>query len=65
LIGFDDFGFAPLVKPSLTVIRQPVEQMVRYAMDALFRRIDGESTDPGQLIMLSGELICRQSCGCV
>jgi len=65
LIGFDDFGFAPLVSPSLTVIRQPVEQMVRYAMDALFRRIEGESTAPAQLIMLSGELICRQSCGCI
>lgn len=65
LIGFDDFGFAPLVSPSLTVIRQPVEQMVRYVMDALFRRIEGESSAPGQLIMLSGELICRQSCGCV
>lgn len=64
-IGFDDFGFAPLVRPSLTVIRQPVEQMVRYAVDALFRRIDGEASGPGQLIMLPGELICRQSCGCV
>jgi LacI family transcriptional regulator len=65
VIGFDDFGFARLMSPSLTVIRQPVEQMVRYAMDAFFRRIDGESSDAGQLILLSGELICRQSCGCV
>jgi len=65
LIGFDDFGFAPLVSPPLTVVRQPIEQMVRYAMSALFRRIDGDSSDPPQQIMLSGDLICRQSCGCV
>jgi len=65
VIGFDDFGFAPLVNPPLTVVRQPIEQMVLYAMNALFRRIDGEAAGPGQLIMLAGELICRQSCGCV
>ena len=65
VIGFDDFGFAPLVNPPLTVVRQPIEQMVLYAMNALFLRIEGESTSPGQLVMLAGELICRQSCGCV
>jgi LacI family transcriptional regulator len=65
VIGFDDFGFAPLVNPPLTVIRQPIEQMVMYAMNALFLRIEGESATPGQLVMLAGELICRQSCGCV
>ena len=65
LIGFDDFGFAPLVDPPLTVIRQPIEQMVRCAINALFRRIDGESNEAPQTIMLSGDLICRRSCGCV
>jgi DNA-binding LacI/PurR family transcriptional regulator len=65
LVGFDDFGFAPLVDPPLTVIRQPIESMVRYAMDTLFRRIDGESLEVAQTIMLAGELICRKSCGCV
>jgi LacI family transcriptional regulator len=64
LVGFDDFGFAPLVDPPLTIVRQPVESMVRYAMDALFRRIDGESPEAAQMLMLAGELICRKSCGC-
>jgi LacI family transcriptional regulator len=64
LIGFDDFGFAGLVDPPLTVIRQPIEKMVRYAMNVMFRRIDGDIENKGQLIMLSGDLICRQSCGC-
>jgi len=65
LVGFDDFGFAPLVDPPLTVVRQPIESMVRYAMDTLFRRIDGESFEAAQTIMLAGELICRRSCGCL
>ena len=65
LVGFDDFGFAPLVDPPLTVVRQPIESMVRYAVDTLFRRIDGESLEAAQTIMLAGELICRKSCGCL
>lgn len=65
LVGFDDFGFAPLVDPPLTVIRQPFGKMVRYAMNTLFRRIDGDAADIGQVIMLPGDLICRKSCGCL
>ena len=65
LIGFDDFGFASLVDPPLTVIRQPIESMVRYAMSMLFRRIDGDTDETRQIIMLPGDLICRKSCGCL
>jgi LacI family transcriptional regulator len=65
MIGFDDFGYAPLMEPPLTVIRQPVEKMIRYALSALFRRIQGDGTDEVQQISLPGELIRRHSCGCV
>jgi len=65
LIGFDDFGYAPLMDPPLTVIRQPVEKMIRYAFSALFRRIQGDGTGEVQQISLPGELIRRRSCGCV
>ena len=64
LVGFDDFGFAPLVDPPLTVIRQPIESMVRHAVGTLFSRIAGEDNAPTQTVMLAGELICRRSCGC-
>jgi LacI family transcriptional regulator len=64
IIGFDDFGFAPLVDPPLTVIRQPIETMVRYALNMLFSRIDGTASKETQAISLPGELICRRSCGC-
>ena len=65
LVGFDDFGFAALVDPPLTVIRQPIEKMVRYALNALFRRIDGAVAEEPQTIALPGELIIRRSCGCL
>jgi LacI family transcriptional regulator len=65
IIGFDDFAFAPLIDPPLTVVRQPVEKMVRYALNVLFSRIDGTASADIQNIALPGELICRRSCGCL
>jgi LacI family transcriptional regulator len=65
LIGFDDFGYAPLMDPPLTVIRQPIEKMVHYALNALFRRIEQEGEGEVQEISLPGELIRRRSCGCI
>jgi len=72
LVGFDDFDFAPLMNPSLTGMRQPVELMVRYALDLLFRKIgrlaNADSSENAatevQTITLAGELVCRRSCGC-
>lgn len=73
LIGFDDFEFAALMRPSLSVIRQPIDLMVRYALELLFRKIELRSAERAgakpanghvQAITLSGELVCRRSCGC-
>jgi LacI family transcriptional regulator len=65
LVSFDDFGYAPLMNPPLTVIRQPVEKMVCYALSSLFRRIQGNVMEEVQTIALPGELIRRRSCGCI
>jgi LacI family transcriptional regulator len=65
IVGFDDFGFAPLVDPPLTVIKQPIETMVRYALNALFQHIHSEAVGEAQTIELPGELIRRRSCGCL
>lgn len=65
MVGFDDFSFAPLMDPPLSVVRQPIETMVKYALNALFRRINGEGVDGVQSISLPGELILRRSCGCM
>jgi len=64
LIGFDDFGYSSLIDPPLTVIRQPVEKMARYALASLFRRIKGDGQEEVQEISLPGELVLRRSCGC-
>jgi LacI family transcriptional regulator len=63
-IGFDDFGFAPMVDPPLTVIRQPIAEMVSCALKMLFRRIDGIAPVGVQASAMPGELILRRSCGC-
>lgn len=64
LIGFDDFELATLVDPPISVVRQPTENMVRHAINLLFRRIDGEEPSDPQTIQLLGQLVFRRSCGC-
>jgi LacI family transcriptional regulator len=63
LAGFEDFRWAGFVKPGLTVIRQPGEQMGRRAAQMLFDRLSGRQGAP-QTIMLDTELVIRESCGC-
>ncbi len=63
LAGFEDFRWAELVKPGLTVVRQPGEEMGRRAAQMLFERLAGKKGPP-QRIMLETELIIRESCGC-
>jgi LacI family transcriptional regulator len=48
LIGFDDFPLADLLEPAVTVIAQDPAQMGRSAAQILFRRIDGDTTPPGE-----------------
>jgi LacI family transcriptional regulator len=64
MIGFDDFEFAPLLDPPLTVIRQPIAEMVRLALSLLFARIEGSAPKKTKRILCAAELICRRSCGC-
>jgi len=65
ILGFDDPDFAALVDPPLTVIRQPIAEMVRNAMSLLFGRIDGSAPKKTRTVLLPGELIVRRSCGCL
>lgn len=63
IAGFEDFRWASFVKPALTVIRQPGEEMGRRAAQLLFERLAGKSGPP-QSIVLDTELVIRESCGC-
>jgi LacI family transcriptional regulator len=64
LVGFDDFETADLLRPGITVVRQPNELLGRTAADVLFKRL-GETRKPktGKRTVLPVELIVRGSCG--
>lgn len=64
LVGFDDFDTADLLRPGITVVRQPNEQLGRDAAECLFARLRGASVTPvGANHVLPVELIVRGSCG--
>ena len=68
LIGFDDFELAGTLRPPLTVVRQPIEDIGKRAAEMLFSMLQpmsGKLRRPstGRLI-LESQLIIRRSCGC-
>jgi len=71
LLGFDDFELASTVRPSISVIQQPVEEIGRRAAEILFEKLfDQRGTDSpdsskqARQIKLKTCLIQRSSCGC-
>ncbi|HEU5351422.1 MAG TPA: LacI family DNA-binding transcriptional regulator [Terracidiphilus sp.] len=71
LVGFDDFELASAVRPSITVVQQPVEEIGRVTAEMLFDRLLGtrnaEVTGPRHRernVTLETRLIPRASCGC-
>jgi len=71
LLGFDDFELASTVRPSISVIEQPIEDIARIAAEMLFRQLlssatggGAEASKPGEVVKLKTRLIRRSSCGC-
>lgn len=71
LVGFDDFELAAMVRPSISVIQQPVEEIGRRAAEILFDQMMGErkvGSQPtpkhGLQLKLQTQFIQRSSCGC-
>jgi len=71
LLGFDDFELASTVRPSISVVQQPVEEIGRRAAEILFDQLLNERRAiPGAVarhplqIKLPTRLIQRSSCGC-
>jgi len=62
VIGVDDPFWGALVSPPLTTLAQPVREMATDAVELLFRRVDGDRSEP-ERIMLDLELRSRSSCG--
>jgi len=61
VLGFDDIQSAEFQVPSLTTIRQPLQQMGSTAAEMLLRKLHGEPTP--DLIRVDPALIVRESTG--
>jgi LacI family transcriptional regulator len=71
LLGFDDFELASAVRPSISVVQQPVEEIGRVTAELLFEQLLGRNNAglPGhskraRQVILETRLIPRSSCGC-
>jgi LacI family transcriptional regulator len=66
IVGFDDFELAEILNPTLTVVRQPSQELGRVGATLLFKRLNGSSEIPqtGERVVLPVELVVRRSCGC-
>jgi LacI family transcriptional regulator len=70
LLGFDDFELASTVRPSISVVQQPVQEIGRIAAELLFAQLfrggrAGAKPPAGRQLTLQTQLICRRSCGCL
>lgn len=63
LLGFDDFRLAATLRPPVSVVRQPVDELAKIAAHLLFEQIETGSQTPRQ-VTIATDLILRASCGC-
>jgi len=61
LLGFDDFYWATLLRPRLTVVRQPAREIGMIAARLLIDHIEGRASIPTPAL-LETQLIVRDSC---
>lgn len=62
VVGFDDIAPAAYFQPSLTTVRQPIDESGRKAAELLIARIQGAVQEPREIV-LKTELVVRESCG--
>lgn len=60
--GFDDVPVARHLRPPLTTVRQPMQELGAKAFEVLHSRISGGTSEPD--IVLPVQLVIRESCGC-
>ncbi len=61
VVGFDDLPESMLVRPFLTVARQPAYEMGLVAAELLLKRISGDLPEACQEIILPTEIVERES----
>ena len=63
VVGFDDLPESMLVRPFLTVARQPAYEMGRSATELLLKRISGDLPEDCQEVIFQTEIVERESTG--
>lgn len=64
VIGFDDWEWAPLIQPPVTVVDQPAYEMGSQAATFLIARIQGKRVGKRPVVsVFEPKLIIRSSCG--
>lgn len=62
VVGFDDQRLSPFLRPPLTTVKAPTEEVGRRATQLLFALLRGEQVD--LVTLLPTEIVLRRSCGC-
>jgi LacI family transcriptional regulator len=64
LVGFDDIPLASVLEPSLSTVRQPIEQLGFTASTLLVDMMDYQENETApQRVVLPTELVVRETCG--
>jgi len=63
VVGFDDIPMARIAVPSLTTVKQPLEELARLGIEAVLAMLRGDEVQPAQMQLCEPELIVRASCG--
>lgn len=61
VLGFDDINLCRVVNPPLSTVRQPLEDLMRSAVEVLLDRLSGKNQGQPTHLTLSPELILRGS----
>lgn len=61
VVGFDDIALCDLVTPPLTTVRQPLDELMRAAVELLLARLEHKRTGPATHLTLPARLVVRGS----
>ncbi len=61
VFGFDDMPFAQVIKPHLSVIAQPINEIGKYASQMLLDRMSGKNKAGAKVMVLRTNAIIRDS----
>lgn len=61
LIGFDHFSGLDVVRPALTIIEQPLDEIGKTTGELMLKRIKGDDTDFPHIVKLKTRMLIRDS----